>query len=125
MSQPLDIDKVSDTGDYQVEEDEIEDNVQEEGEKELEIIDHKKVLHDVKDISSKVTKPYLTKYERARLIGFRAVQLANGAIPTVPVENLRNVMDIATKELEEKRLPLIVRRRFPDGTYEDWSIDQF
>lgn len=31
---------------------------------------------------------------------------------------------IAMKELREKKIPLIVRRFLPDGTYEDWHVKE-
>jgi DNA-directed RNA polymerase I, II, and III subunit RPABC2 len=31
-------------------------------------------------------------------------------------------LDIATKELRERKIPFIIRRTLPDGSYEDWSV---
>lgn len=62
---------------------------------------------------------YMTKYEKSRLLGIRALQLSEGAPPMVNVEGLRDVMDIAKKELMECKMPLIVRRKYPDGSYTD------
>ncbi len=68
-------------------------------------------------------EPYiLTKYERARVLGTRALQLSNGAQPMVKVDGITDVMDIAKKELMEYKLPLIVRRKFPDGSYTDIKV---
>jgi DNA-directed RNA polymerase subunit K/omega len=64
----------------------------------------------------------LTKYERTRVIGIRALQLSNGAVPMVIVDNIDNVVSIAEKELVEYKMPLIIRRKFPDGTYEDIKV---
>ena len=72
-----------------------------------------------------MTIPQLTKYERTLLIGIRAQQLNKGALPAVSTDNLTNTIKIAEKELEERRMPLIIRRHIPDGTYEDWKIDEF
>ena len=58
----------------------------------------------------------MTKYEKVRILGTRAQQIASGAPPTVDIDNLTNAMDIAEKELNEKVLPLLVIREFPDGT---------
>lgn len=62
---------------------------------------------------------YMTKYEKARLLGIRAHQLSKGAPPMVHVDGLIDVMDIAKKELAEYKMPLIVRRKNPDGSYID------
>ena len=63
--------------------------------------------------------PYLTQFERTKIIGFRAEQLANGNRPFVPVpEHITDVVDIARLELEAKRLPFIIKRPMPDGTFE-------
>ena len=64
----------------------------------------------------------LTKYERARVLGTRALQLSNGAQPMVKVDGITDVMDIAKKELMEYKLPFIVRRKFPDGSYIDIKV---
>ena len=33
-------------------------------------------------------------------------------------------LKIAMKELREKKIPIIIRRYLPDGSYEDWSLDE-
>lgn len=73
--------------------------------------------------SSHKTYPFLTKYERAHIIGTRANQLSQGAKPFIVVpEHITNVKDIARLELEQKRLPYIIKRRMPDGTFEYWRL---
>jgi DNA-directed RNA polymerase I, II, and III subunit RPABC2 len=64
----------------------------------------------------------LTKYEKARVLGTRALQLSNGAQPMVKVDGITDVMDIAKKELMEYKLPFIIRRKFPDGSYVDIKV---
>jgi DNA-directed RNA polymerase I, II, and III subunit RPABC2 len=64
----------------------------------------------------------LTKYERARILGTRALQLSNGAQPMVKVDGIIDVMDIAKKELMEYKMPLIIRRKYPDGSYIDVKV---
>ncbi|GBC68769.1 hypothetical protein HRbin01_00454 [archaeon HR01] len=66
----------------------------------------------------------LTKYERARILGGRALQLSLGAFPLVEVRPGDTPIDIATRELEMGVLPIIVRRRKPDGTYEDIPLQE-
>lgn len=64
----------------------------------------------------------LTKYERARVLGTRALQLSNGAPPMVRVDGLTDVMKIAEKELREYKMPIIIRRKMPDGSYVDIKV---
>lgn len=64
----------------------------------------------------------LTKYERAIVLGTRALQLSNGTQPMVKVDGIIDVMDIAKKELSEYKLPFIVRRKFPDGSHIDIKV---
>lgn len=69
------------------------------------------------------TIPYLTKYERARVIGQRAKQLETGAKPLVKVpENVIDSHIIAELELREKKVPFIIRRPIPSGGCEYWNL---
>ncbi len=69
------------------------------------------------------TYPYLTKYEMTRIIGFRANQLSQGAQPFINVpDHVSDVREIARLELAAGRLPFILKRPLPDGTYEYWRL---
>lgn len=69
------------------------------------------------------TIPYLTKYERARVLGQRAKQIETGAKPLVKVpETIVDGYLIAELELREKKIPFIIRRPIPGGGCEYWSI---
>ena len=69
------------------------------------------------------SQPFLSIYERTKIIGTRANQLANGARPFITVpEYVINPLDIAKLELEHRRLPFIVKRPMPDGTFEYWRL---
>jgi DNA-directed RNA polymerase I, II, and III subunit RPABC2 len=57
----------------------------------------------------------LTKYEKVRVLSTRATQISMGAPPNVDIGELWDAMSIAEKELENRRLPLIVIRKFPNG----------
>jgi len=72
----------------------------------------------------KRTTKYLTKYERARLLGTRALQISQNAPIMVDLEGETDPLEIAKKELREKKIPMIVRRYLPDGSYEDWTMDE-
>lgn len=67
--------------------------------------------------------PFLTVYEKTKVIGFRATQLANGAAAYVPVpSHVTSVEEIARMELDARRLPYIIKRPMPDGTFEYWRL---
>ena len=68
------------------------------------------------------TQPYINKYERAKILGIRAQQLANGMQPLVSVEGKRDIYEIVEAEYREGVIPLIIRRYLPDNTHEDWKI---
>ena len=72
----------------------------------------------------RITKPYLTKYERVRLLGDRARQLSLGAKPLIKnVDNL-GPKEIAKLELEHKIMPLYVIRPLPNGFKEKWYLHE-
>ena len=69
------------------------------------------------------TLPFLTKYEKARILGQRAKQIDSGATPFVKVPD--NIIDgyiIAEIELQEKKIPFIIRRPIPGGGSEYWNL---
>jgi DNA-directed RNA polymerase I, II, and III subunit RPABC2 len=69
------------------------------------------------------SQPFLSLYEKTKLLGFRANQLAQGARPYVVVpEHVTRVGDIARMELEQRRLPYIIKRPMPNGTFEYWRL---
>ncbi|CAO3664335.1 unnamed protein product [Rhizopus microsporus] len=72
--------------------------------------------------TERLTTPYMTKYERARVLGTRALQISLNAPVMVELNGETDALAIANRELREKRLPLTIRRYMPDGTYEDWKV---
>lgn len=69
------------------------------------------------------TLPFITKYEKARVIGERSKQINAGAKPLIVVEP--NIIDgylIALKEFEEKKTPFIIKRPLPNGGCEYWKL---
>ena len=67
--------------------------------------------------------PFLTIFEKTKLLGFRANQLAEGGRPFINVPaHVTDVIEIARIELEQKRLPFILKRTMPDGTFEYWRL---
>lgn len=81
-----------------------------------------------KDLSiprdQRTTTPYMTKYERARVLGTRALQISLNAPVLVDIEGETDPLQIAMKELAQRKIPLVVRRYLPDGSYEDWGCDE-
>ncbi|KAH8047572.1 DNA-directed 5'-3' RNA polymerase [Aureococcus anophagefferens] len=72
--------------------------------------------------AERVTTRYMTKYEKARVLGTRALQISMNAPVMVDVAGETDPLKIANKELRERKIPLIIRRYLPDGSYEDWPI---
>jgi DNA-directed RNA polymerases I, II, and III subunit RPABC2 len=69
------------------------------------------------------TLPFLTKYERARILGLRAKQINSGSDLFVDVPpNIFDGYAIAKIELEQKKIPFIIRRPLPSGVSEYWSV---
>jgi DNA-directed RNA polymerase I, II, and III subunit RPABC2 len=67
--------------------------------------------------------PFLTQYERTKIIGMRANQLSQGARPYIAIpEYMTDVGEIARLELSERRLPFIISRPMPDGSHEYWRL---
>lgn len=61
----------------------------------------------------------ITKYELARVLGARALQLSMGAPPLVKVTVDESLIGIAERELKASMLPVIIRRKMPDGEMQD------
>lgn len=69
------------------------------------------------------TYPFLTLYEKTKIMSLRAAQLAHGAHPYIDVPDyLTDVYEIAKAELESKRLPYIIKRPLPNGEFEYWRL---
>jgi DNA-directed RNA polymerase subunit K/omega len=69
------------------------------------------------------TIPYLTKYEKSRILGQRAKQINSGHHTFVKVpENVIDGYIIAEMELKLKRIPFIIRRPLPNGGSEYWKV---
>jgi DNA-directed RNA polymerase I, II, and III subunit RPABC2 len=69
------------------------------------------------------TLPFLTRYEKARILGERAAQINSGAKPFVEVDvRMIDGYLIALREYEEKKIPFIIRRPLPNGKSEYWRF---
>ena len=70
------------------------------------------------------TVPFLTKYEMTRVIGQRAKQLDSGAKAFVKIPvNIIEGYHIAMLELEQKKMPFIIKRPYPNGGVEYWNVN--
>ncbi len=67
-----------------------------------------------------VGPPKITRFEKARIVGARALQISMSAPILIEVDaTLSSPIDIALKELESGILPITIRRTLPDGTFQD------
>ena len=69
------------------------------------------------------TLPFMTKYEKTRILGQRAKQINEGSPAFIKIDS--TVIDgylIAVKELEQKKTPFIIRRPLPNGGSEYWRV---
>jgi DNA-directed RNA polymerase I, II, and III subunit RPABC2 len=81
-------------------------------------------LRDIRQVDAKhITYPFLTNYERTKCISFRASQISNGAKPYIVVPSgVTDSYEIAKMELEQRRLPFIIKRPVSDGSFEVWRL---
>ena len=63
---------------------------------------------------------HLTRFERAKIIGSRALQLSLGAPSFVKIsKDIHDPIVLATYELDKTVMPLTIRRTYPDGTHQN------
>ena len=74
--------------------------------------------------TERITTRFMTKYERARILGTRALQISKNAPLMVDPADESDPYRLAEMELAEKKIPLIIRRYLPDGCYEDWRVNE-
>lgn len=69
------------------------------------------------------TLPILTKFEKTKILGIRTKQLNNNSRPYISgSENIKSNYLIAIEELQQKKLPFIIKRPLPNNTYEYWKL---
>ena len=104
--------------------------------KECEIIRNREIItkdleHEPTEIAGKngqiVTgPPTLTRFERARIMGARALQLSLGAPVFIEIpKNATSSLEIAMEELKQRVIPIVIKRTLPNGDYQHLPIDQF
>ncbi len=77
----------------------------------------------------RTTRPYFSMYEYTALMSIRTQQLAEGSKPLVEITGLKTsdprfLEYVAKREIEQHKLPFIVRRQLPNGTSEFWSAQE-
>ena len=104
--------------------------------KECEIIRDREIItkdipHEKTEIISKdgqiiTGPPTLTRFEKARIMGARALQLSLGAPVFIEIpENATTSLEIAMEELKQRVIPIVIKRTLPNGDYQHLPIDQF
>ena len=104
--------------------------------KECEIIRDREIItkdlpHEKTEIISKdgqilTGPPTLTRFEKARIMGARALQLSLGAPVFIEIpKNATTSLEIAMEELKQRVIPIVIRRTLPNGDYQHLPIDQF
>jgi len=70
--------------------------------------------------------PTLTRFERARIMGARALQLSLGAPVFIEIpKNATSSLEIAMEELKQRVIPIVIKRTLPNGDYQHLPIDKF
>ena len=88
--------------------------------------DHEPV--EIKDTTNQwaTGQTTLTRFEKARIMGSRALQLSLGAPPFIDFsKNISTSLEIAMEELKQKVIPIVIRRTLPNGDYQNIAIEQF
>ena len=103
--------------------------------KECEIIKNREIItqnthHDAVEIISKDSiltgPPTLTRFEKARIMGARALQLSLGAPVFIEIpKNATTSLEIALEELKQRVIPIVIRRTLPNADYQNIPIDRF
>ena len=78
-------------------------------------------LFDMNEKKRKTTK-HMTKYEYSRLLAVRTLQITMGAPTFVDTTGIYDATEIAKREIQERKIPLVIRRVFPNGSEEFWDI---
>tara|TARA_B100001167_G_C16735381_1_gene288197 strand:+ start:67 stop:504 length:438 start_codon:yes stop_codon:yes gene_type:complete len=116
--------------------DELSENNKSLIDKECEIIKNREVvetnpIHEPIEIINKkgsvsTGPPTLTRFEKARIMGARALQLSLGAPSFIKIpKNATTSLEIAMEELNKKLIPIIIKRTLPNGDFQNIPLDQF
>ena len=104
--------------------------------KECDIIRDREIItkdlpHEQIEITSKdnqilIGPPTLTRFEKARIMGARALQLSLGAPVFIEIpKNATTSLEIAMEELKLRVIPIVIKRTLPNGDYQNIPLEQF
>jgi DNA-directed RNA polymerase I, II, and III subunit RPABC2 len=104
--------------------------------KECDIIRDREIItkdlpHEQIEITSKdnqilIGPPTLTRFEKARIMGARALQLSLGAPVFIEIpKNATTSLEIAMQELKLRVIPIVIKRTLPNGDYQTIPLEQF
>ena len=116
--------------------DEKEEKEQKQIDQQIEIIRKREIItlsekHEVVEIQNAVNtissgRLTLTRFEKARIMGSRALKLSLGAPPFIDFsKNTTTSLEIAMEELKQRVIPIVIRRTLPNGDYQNIAIEQF
>ena len=118
------------------ENEEMSEKEQKEMDRAIEVIKKRQIIMqstdhepaEIKNATDMVTTgpPTLTRFEKARIMGSRALQLSLGAPPFIDFsKNISTSLEIAMEELQQRVIPIVIRRTLPNGDYQNIPIEQF
>ena len=103
--------------------------------KECDIIRNREIIitdieHEIRELEETgkilMGPPTLTRFEKARIMGARALQLSLGAPPFIEIpESAATSLDIAMEELEQRLIPISIRRALPNGDFQNIPLFEF
>jgi len=114
----------------------VSEKAQAQIDKECEIIEkretvNKDPIHEIEEIINKngpvsTGPPTLTRFEKARILGARALQLSLGAPSFIDIpKNATTSLEIAMDELTKRLIPIVIKRTLPNGDFQNIPLDQF
>jgi DNA-directed RNA polymerase I, II, and III subunit RPABC2 len=110
------------------EQESLEKRIKEIEEREIidEIVKHEPIEIPCEKNKITIGPPTMTRFEKARIMGARALQLSMGAPPFIPIPKTARIsLDISMEELEQRIIPITIRRVLPNGDYQNIPIDYF
>lgn len=76
-----------------------------------------------KDDKGHITSPFISKYEKTKILGIRTQQLASGSPALIKIpRSITNLTQIAEMEFKQKKIPYIIERKMPNNSSEYWRI---
>ena len=104
-------------------------------EKECDVIRNRDIImsdidHEIQELQDGdkilMGPPNLTRFEKARIMGARALQLSLGAPTFIDIpETAATSLDIAMEELDQRLIPISIRRTLPNGDFQNIPLFEF